>query len=661
MNRRPIKTNKSRAPGVFQVTETYQEMVRTNAYIGKKGYTIPKSILDPKDYECLKLELTMKPFSMTTYTEVTEFPVYRENPAKIYLPRFYGIKRYGLPVRCELEPGENIESAFVKELREYQTNIINIYLKYVSGGSGGAILEVPCGRGKCLAKNTPVMMSDGSVQLVQDVSVGDRLMGDDLNPRRVLSLARGRDEMFVVRETGTTRSYTVNRSHILSLVYKNRVVDISINDYLNHRDKSGFRGFRIPNNEFPITYEISVEYVDENEYYGFEIDGNRRFVLGDYTVTHNTVMALNIISQLKKKVLILVHKEFLMNQWIERIAEFMPSARIGKIQGPLFEVDGKDIVLGMIQTLHSRDFPADAFATFGFTVIDEVHRIGSEEFSKTLFKVVTPYMLGISATVERKDRLTKILYMFIGDKIYSEDRRDEDVVNVRAIVFKTADREFNETEYDYRGSPKYSTMITKLCQFGPRTDFIVRVISDLILENPHKQIMVLAHNRDVLTYMYDAIRHKISEEENMVGYYVGGMKEKDLKITEGRRVVLATYAMAAEALDIKTLSTLVMATPKTDIEQSVGRILRAKGQNPIVVDIRDTHDYLKRQWNTRRQFYKKCNYRILSIGGDTYSGFGTENGWRVEFDPATKTAEEESGARKCMITIPKEVLDAEEV
>ena len=55
-------------------------------------------------------------------------------------------------------------------------------------------------------------------------------------------------------------------------------------------------------------------------------------------------------------------------------------------------------------------------------------------------------MLGISATVERKDKLTKILYMFIGDRIYSEERKDEDAVEVRAIQYKTNDPEFNEAE-----------------------------------------------------------------------------------------------------------------------------------------------------------------------------------------------------------------------
>jgi len=511
------------------MTPEYKELIRGSSYIGKKGYTIPKANLHTKDYEFLKKDLYMVPFTMGTSfgnSEESNFPVYRENAAKIYVPRFYGVKRYGLPNTSELSEGETIDIAFVKELRDYQTNVVNLYLKYVNipismnaepceCGNGG-ILELPCGYGK-------------------------------------------------------------------------------------------------------------------------------------------TVLSLKIIAELKKKTLILVHKEFLMNQWIERINEFLPSARVGKIQGPVYEVEGKDIVIGMIQTLHSRDFPSEAFSPFGLTIIDEVHRIGSEEFSKTLLKTVTPYMLGISATVERKDRLTKVLYMFIGEKIYSVDRNDDDPVNIRAIEFKTNDREFNETEYDFRGAPKYSTMISKLCEYGPRSDFIVTVIHDLIKENDHKQIMILAHNRALLTYLYDAIRHKISNDDSTVGYYVGGMKEKDLKITESKKIVLATYAMAAEALDIKTLSTLVMASPKTDIEQSVGRILRTRGQNPIVVDIVDSHEYLKGQWLKRKAFYKKCNYKIFSIPSTKYEGFMIDwskpLSWKLEYDPKVAKTTNTLEKGKCLIKI----------
>jgi len=89
------------------------------------------------------------------------------------------------------------------------------------------------------------------------------------------------------------------------------------------------------------------------------------------------------------------------------------------------------------------------------------------------------------------------------------------------------------------------------------------------------------------------------------------MKEAALKESETKKVIVASYAMAAEGLDIKSLTTLIMATPKTDIEQSVGRILREKHGSPVVVDIIDEHDPFKNQWNKRKIFYKKQNYKII--------------------------------------------------
>ena len=832
------------------ITAEYKNTICSHSYLGKKGYTIPKSILSKQDLDELYKELYVKPVIMgvnygANNDAANAFPVYRENSNKIYIPRFYGISRYGMPNKSEIQQGDDISLDFVKHLRDYQENIINIYMDYVSkpicngshhNGSGG-ILEVPCGRGKCLGKDTPILMYDGTIKIVQDIVIGDVLMGDDSTPRNVLSLARGKETMYkVVTKKGN--GYIVNESHILSLKYsstvnkntpKNTIIDIPVLDYLklpkSYHGKGGvLLGYRVPikfkesivdidpyllgywlgdgdskgtlitsqesrvikyfvdcfktkhtslylkysgqqydyrinsinrnnilldflrknnlinNKHIPLTYKcnsrqiqlellaglidsdgyyhdncyeiaqkneillddiiflarslgfsaykkqmrktctnskngriegtyyitnicgegleeipvkcirkkghkrklirdclkyrIKLENIGIDDYYGFEIDGNHRFVLGDFTVTHNTVMGLKIISLLKKKTLIIVHKEFLMNQWIERITEFLPNATVGKIQGQVFDVKGNDIVIGMVQTLYDKEYPADAFSCFGLTIIDEVHRIGSEQFSRTLFKTITPYMLGISATVDRKDKLTRVLYMFIGDKIYNESRQNDDPVCVRAIQYKTDDPVFNETELDFRGNPKYSSMIVKLCEYNRRSDFIVKIIGDLIEEDPEKQIMVLCHNRSLLTYLYDAIEHrKIAS----VGYYVGGMKQANLQQTETKQIVLATYAMAAEALDIKTLSTLVMVTPKTDITQSVGRILRVKHDNPIIVDIIDSHDIFQNQWAQRKRFYKKSNYRIREIDSKKYVNmmidWEEDKTWKRVFEP----------------------------
>jgi len=89
------------------------------------------------------------------------------------------------------------------------------------------------------------------------------------------------------------------------------------------------------------------------------------------------------------------------------------------------------------------------------------------------------------------------------------------------------------------------------------------------------------------------------------------MKQKDLKISENKQIVIATYSMASEGLDIKTLTTLILATPKTDVEQAVGRIMRIKHEQPLIIDIIDQHDIFKKQWAKRRIFYQKNNYKIM--------------------------------------------------
>jgi superfamily II DNA or RNA helicase len=329
-----------------------------------------------------------------------------------------------------------------------------------------------------------------------------------------------------------------------------------------------------------------------------------------------TVIGLNIVSVMKKKALIIVHKEFLLNQWIERIQQYLPSARVGRIQGPVVDIENKDIVIGMLQSLSMKDYPDSTFSSFGMLLIDEVHHIGSEVFSCSLFKIVTKYTLGLSATMDRKDGTTFVFKMFLGDIIYRMVSKKQRFVQVRQIVYESNDRDFETVEYDFRGNPAFSTMISKLCDYTPRSDFILRVVRDMFIENPDQQIMLIAHNRSVLTYMHDAIR---DAGFATVGYYVGGMKESELKKTESKQVVIATYSMAAEALDIKTLSTLIMVTPKTDIEQTVGRILRSDHEHPLIVDIVDKHDLFQKQWLKRKTYYRKEKYAIIKTTSTKYT------------------------------------------
>ena len=138
--------------------------------------------------------------------------------------------------------------------------------------------------------------------------------------------------------------------------------------------------------------------------------------------------------------------------------------------------------------------------------------------------------------------------------------------------------------------------------------------------------MILGQNKNILVYL-----HKAIESRNIasVGYYVGGMKKDDLKSSESKKVIIATYAMAAEALDIKTLTSLFLVTPRTDITQAVGRILRVKHKRPLVVDFVDSHQVFKNQWTKRLKFYKKNKYKTQYTTSATYDS----DTWTTLYDP----------------------------
>ena len=550
-----------------------------NTYLGNKGYTILKKELSIKEQFALKEMLMVKPYVPGSPVQVQKtFPAYRESDKKLYLPRYFGEELFGPAKTIKITEGDDIDLKFEGTLRDYQEPVVNKFIDYVKTETTlGGLLELPCAWGK-------------------------------------------------------------------------------------------------------------------------------------------TSASLYICSQLKKKTLVIVHKEFLMNQWIERIKQFIPTAKIGKIQGKIIDVEGKDIVICMLQSLVNKEYPSTLFDSFGLTIIDEVHHISSETFSNALFKVVTKYMLGLSATMNRKDGTTKVFKMFLGEVIHKVERKDENNVQVRAITFKTNDEEFNETVLDWKGNPQISTMISKLCSYNNRTEFIIKVLTDFIevdniekniieshkkemnlknpdcqicvenknylikntccdtikyclpcvqeiesiaeilvfigldkdgkkiykknipkcpncrkrlkyeqnyIENPYVkpleqlQTLILSHNLNVLHYIYNKI---VCKNIVSVGYYVGGMKEYELKKSEKKQVVLASFSMASEALDIPSLNAEFLITPKTDIVQSVGRILRAKHtfSSPIIYDIKDNHNVFQKQWLKRKTYYKKQNYNIFECDSYNY-------------------------------------------
>ena len=369
-----------------------------------------------------------------------------------------------------------------------------------------------------------------------------------------------------------------------------------------------------------------------------------------------TIIACYLISKMKKKTLVIVHKEFLLNQWVERINQSLPDAKIGVIQGDKFDIEGKDIVIGMLQTIWNKNFPLNAFDSFGHVVIDECHRISSEKFSRALFKINSKYMLGLSATPTRQDGLTKVLKWHIGDIIFSMKVKNVNEVDVKRVMVFSNNQEYKKELVDFRGRVQMSTMINNIAYCKIRTYAIIKFIVDTLNEHYERQILLLSDRKQQLEDIYNLVTEN---DYCSVGYYIGGMKEAQRKESETKQLILGTFSMAKEGLDIKSLNCLILATPKSDIIQSIGRILRQKHDNlnPKIIDIVDTFSVFNNQAKKRLSVYKKRKYNVEDIMIDIDNlkvlGKKTHNFNKNKKEQQQEQQEQDKGPPKLSFSKPK--------
>jgi superfamily II DNA or RNA helicase len=324
-----------------------------------------------------------------------------------------------------------------------------------------------------------------------------------------------------------------------------------------------------------------------------------------------TVMALYILCELKVKTMIIVHKDFLLNQWKERIEQYVPSAKVGLIKQKVVETDN-DISIASLQSLSMREYDKDVFSEYGLVIIDECHHIAAQVFSKALLKVNFRYALGLSATVTRKDGLSKVFKWFIGDIVYKVTKKKNVDCNVHLAYFEDNSKEYKHESVMFNGKVNMAKMVNNIASYEPRTDFIVNTLFGILESEPTRNVIVLSDRRKHL----EDIQKKIGGRYT-TGLYLGGMKNASLEESKGKQIILGTFNMVSEGFDLPKLDTLVLATSKSDIEQSVGRIQRKHSIGiddnvPMVIDIVDDFSVFGNQFKKRSKFYKKMNYNILN-------------------------------------------------
>lgn len=709
-------------------------MEKKKSILSRRGYTIRKEKYSPRVLHKIRKDLTVAPKTFAQFNQnIVPFQVYMESMRKLYIPRHYGLNELGLPEEHNISGGDEINIKFKGDLRPEQIPVAEKFIDVAVNGNGGGLISLPCGYGKCLGRDTPILLYNGEIEKVQNIIVGDLLMGDDSTPRQVLSISTGMDKMYKIKQE-IGEDYICNSVHILSLYYDNGEIsypiDMEIKDYLKKDNNKYYTGYKrivdfeftdiqidpymygkillynnrkcmeldidyiynivlvrkllllglienigkmidgkiaFPRGNIPITewkkikflveslggyllidetldtthyilegiekkylislksnhlvkIKIEIEELKQDDYYGFEIDGNRRFLLGDFTVTHNTILGIYLACALKKKTLVVVHKDFLVNQWKERIEQFAPEAEIGIIKQNKVNITGKNIVIAMLQSISMKEYPEDTFESFGFVIIDECHHLAAEVFSRALPKIATKYMLGLSATPIRKDGLSKVFEWYLGDMVYCIKQREPDTVLVDLIEYYSDDLRYSKEELMYNGTKCTSRMINNICAFEARTKIILEKLKTLVEDK--RRILILSDRREHLTTMKDTVDKM---EICSTGYYVGGSKQWELKESEDKDVIFGTYSMACLSDTTKIIDS------KTGIEYQL-KDLNNSSKKINVISLDTTNNNFEMEQHSRFSYTKsKQCYQIKYDLGELILSYDhklyTQRGW----------------------------------
>ena len=236
-------------------------------------------------------------------------------------------------------------------------------------------------------------------------------------------------------------------------------------------------------------------------------------------------------------------------------------------------------------------------------------------FFTVLGKLPTLCVLGLSATPERRDGLTCLLHYGLGEVVVAGSEHDQaERVSVKRITYRGG----AQREVLCRGRPCMPLMINDLAADLRRTLTIVDEVCRLF-DAGYRTIVLsdrIAHLREIADHLTGSSTTCVHRRERVpadsVGFYIASTRAPERALVRERPVILATFAMAKEGLDIPRLDAEVLATPIGDVEQAVGRIQRPcdQKQAPVLVDIVDPFSIFRFTALKRRRFYESKDFEI---------------------------------------------------
>ena len=320
-----------------------------------------------------------------------------------------------------------------------------------------------------------------------------------------------------------------------------------------------------------------------------DIMQRRHATLSAATGSGKTVMALAIIAERRQPALVVVHTRELLNQWIDRAGLFLgiPTNEIGIIGGGKKTI-GARLTVATVQTLYK--IANNVVPHIGHLIVDECHRCPSRTFTKAVTMFDCRYLLGLSATPWRRDKLSKLIFWYLGDVKHQVDKSE--LQNAGHIL--TPEIITRQTDFIPCCDPsrKYSAMLCELTDDNERNRLIA---ADVASQVGNGVVLVLSDRKNHCKTLQAILQehHGIDATVLTGDTPVRQRQEIVKKINTGAvPVLVATGQLIGEGFDCKHLLTLFLATPirfSGRLLQYVGRVLRPGPgkQTPRVYDYID--------------------------------------------------------------------------
>lgn len=603
----------------------------------RNGYMLKKSKLTKKEILNIIKDLTVTPLVNTNYSTAAEsHKVYFETDEYITVPRYYGEERFGKATSDEKVKGVSINITFKGTIRENQKIIVESCYNDILN-KGGGVIVLPCGEGKTV----DAIILACKLGLKPLVIVHKTFLQNQWYKRI---------SQFTDAKIGLIRQKKIDvkgKDIVIGMLQSIALIDYDpeiFNDFGMVIFDECFPGYeRVITDSGSMTFDEIYKLFENRQKLPLVLSFNERGNFFEYKeITFcwkkQADELINVIVNKRKITCTPNHKfltfrgyvqakDLLCSDVLKGIYEGMGFQEYGELTIKIERVELNEYnkIVYDIEVKDNHNFIiANSEHDLTGPIVHNCHHSPAKVFCNALAKTCSKYTIGLSATPYRKDGLIKVMFWYLGDIIYKMERKGDKRVQVKIFNYISNDPLFKEKKTWFNGktNPNVPKMITNMYKIKDRNTFIVNII-DKLKCHYDKKILVLSHRLDHLSILKDAVDDLIKKQEQdgiieideyTTSKYIGGMKEMSLNDAAEADIIFATYAMAEEGLDIDGLNTLILATPKADIIQSIGRIMRKPIQEgdvfPLIIDIMDGFSVFINWSEVRKNYYNKNGYDI---------------------------------------------------